>query len=106
MDVSWMTKYIAEGLGTMLLVLLGNGTIAGVTLKGSKNEGMGGLAIARGYGSGGRTIGKMLAKELDIHYYDQQLQLDSLQLAISLGHMLHNIFWHNLLVQLLVNYLL
>ena len=33
MDVSWMTKYIAEGLGTMLLVLLGNGTIAGVTLK-------------------------------------------------------------------------
>ncbi|WMX69699.1 MIP/aquaporin family protein [Lactococcus cremoris] len=50
MDVSWMTKYIAEGLGTMLLVLLGNGTIAGVTLKDSKNEGMGGLAIAWGYG--------------------------------------------------------
>ncbi len=50
MDVSWMTKYIAEGLGTMLLVLLCNGTIAGVTLKGSKNEGMGGLAIAWGYG--------------------------------------------------------
>ena len=50
MDVSWMTKYFAEGLGTMLLVLLGNGTIAGVTLKGSKNEGMGGLAIAWGYG--------------------------------------------------------
>lgn len=50
MYVSWMTKYIAEGLGTMLLVLLGNGTIAGVTLKGSKNEGMGGLAIAWGYG--------------------------------------------------------
>lgn len=50
MDVSWMTKYIGEGLGTMLLVLLGNGTIAGVTLKGSKNEGMGGLAIAWGYG--------------------------------------------------------
>ncbi|WP_282671567.1 MIP/aquaporin family protein [Lactococcus cremoris] len=50
MDVSWMTKYIAEGLGTMLLVLLGNGAIAGVTLKGSKNEGMGGLAIAWGYG--------------------------------------------------------
>lgn len=48
MDVSWMTKYIAEGLGTMLLVLLGNGTIAGVTLKGSKNEGS--LAIAWGYG--------------------------------------------------------
>ncbi|MDM7653970.1 MAG: MIP/aquaporin family protein [Lactococcus cremoris] len=50
MYVSWMTKYIGEGLGTMLLVLLGNGTIAGVTLKGSKNEGMGGLAIAWGYG--------------------------------------------------------
>ena len=31
------------------------------------------ITIARGYGSGGRTIGKMLAKELDIHYYDQEL---------------------------------
>ena len=38
------------------------------------------ITIARGYGSGGRTIGKMLAKELDIHYYDQEL------LRLSLIH--------------------
>ncbi len=31
------------------------------------------ITIARGYGSGGRTIGKMLAKELGIAYYDREL---------------------------------
>ncbi len=31
------------------------------------------ITIARGFGSGGRTIGKMLAQRLDIHYYDGEL---------------------------------
>ncbi len=31
------------------------------------------ITIARGYGSGGRTIGKLLAKELGIPYYDREL---------------------------------
>lgn len=31
------------------------------------------ITIARGYGSGGRTIGKMLAESLGIHYYDREL---------------------------------
>lgn len=31
------------------------------------------ITIARGYGSGGRTIGKMLAKELNINFYDKNL---------------------------------
>jgi len=31
------------------------------------------ITIARGYGSGGRTIGKMLAQELGIPYYDRDL---------------------------------
>ena len=31
------------------------------------------ITIARGYGSGGKTIGKMLAKELGIPYYDREL---------------------------------
>lgn len=31
------------------------------------------ITIARGYGSGGRTIGKMLAKELGIAFYDREL---------------------------------
>lgn len=31
------------------------------------------ITIARGYGSGGRTIGKMLAKELNVEYYDREL---------------------------------
>ncbi len=31
------------------------------------------ITIARGYGSGGKTIGKMLAKELGIAFYDREL---------------------------------
>lgn len=31
------------------------------------------ITIARGYGSGGKTIGKMLSEELGINYYDRQL---------------------------------
>lgn len=31
------------------------------------------VTIARCYGSGGKTIGKMLAKELGVNYYDQDL---------------------------------
>lgn len=31
------------------------------------------ITIARSYGSGGRSIGQMLAKELNIHFYDREL---------------------------------
>lgn len=31
------------------------------------------ITIGRQYGSGGRTVGQMLAKELGIHYYDKEL---------------------------------
>ena len=31
------------------------------------------ITIARGFGSGGRTIGKMLASDLGIKYYDKDL---------------------------------
>ena len=31
------------------------------------------ITIARGYGSGGKTIGQMLSKELGIEYYDKDL---------------------------------
>lgn len=31
------------------------------------------ITIARGYGSGGRTMGKILAEELGIHFYDREL---------------------------------
>ena len=35
------------------------------------------ITIARGLGSGGSHIGKILAKELGIHYYDNEiLQMD------------------------------
>ena len=31
------------------------------------------ITIARGYGSGGRTMGRLLAEELGINYYDREL---------------------------------
>lgn len=31
------------------------------------------ITIGRGYGSGGRTIGRMLSQELGIHYYDKEI---------------------------------
>ena len=31
------------------------------------------ITIARQYGSGGKTVGEMLANELGIHYYDKEL---------------------------------
>ena len=31
------------------------------------------ITIGRGYGSGGRTIGKMLADKLGINYYDKEI---------------------------------
>ena len=31
------------------------------------------ITIARGYGSGGRAIGQMLAKELNVNFYDREL---------------------------------
>lgn len=31
------------------------------------------ITIARGYGSGGRTLGKMLSKELNIPFYDREI---------------------------------
>ena len=31
------------------------------------------ITIARGYGSGGRTIGRMLAQKFDIPFYDSEI---------------------------------
>ena len=45
-------KVIAEFLGTALLVILGNGAVANVHLKGSKGFASGWIAIASGYGIG------------------------------------------------------
>jgi glycerol uptake facilitator protein len=45
-----MNAYTAEFFGTMLLILLGNGVVAGVVLKGTKSENAGWLAIVVGWG--------------------------------------------------------
>ena len=45
-----MTQFLAEFIGTTLLVLLGNGVVAGVVLKNSKSENAGWLVITIGWG--------------------------------------------------------
>lgn len=52
MDVTWMTKYLAEFLGTAILIILGNGAVANVDLKGTKGFASGWMTIAWGYGCG------------------------------------------------------
>ncbi|HYF66671.1 MAG TPA: MIP/aquaporin family protein [Ohtaekwangia sp.] len=45
-----MTPYIAECFGTMLLILLGEGVVAGVLLRGTKSENAGWLTIVLAWG--------------------------------------------------------
>jgi glycerol uptake facilitator protein len=45
-----MSPYFAEFLGTMLLIIMGNGVVAGVTLRGSKAENSGYLTVVIGWG--------------------------------------------------------
>ena len=52
MDFAWAVKYATEFLGTAILIMLGNGAVANVELKGTKGHQSGWLVIAVGYGMG------------------------------------------------------
>ena len=43
------SKFLGEFMGTMILILMGNGSVANMLLKGSKAEGTGWLAITAGW---------------------------------------------------------
>ena len=45
-----MSPYLAEFFGTMLLIILGDGVVAGVVLKGTKSENAGWFTIVAGWG--------------------------------------------------------
>src|ERR1041384_2731776 len=47
-----MSPFIAEMIGTMLLVILGDGVVANVLLKNSKGNGGGWIVITAGWGFG------------------------------------------------------
>ena len=52
MDFTWSIKYATEFLGTAILIILGNGAVANVELKGTKGHQSGWIVIAVGYGMG------------------------------------------------------
>ena len=52
MDFAWAIKYATEFLATALLIILGNGAVANVELKGTKGHQSGWIVIAVGYGMG------------------------------------------------------
>lgn len=60
MDTSTTTQVIGEIIGTLILVLLGDGVVAGVSLRKSKSEGAGWVAITLGWGAA-VTIGAYAA---------------------------------------------
>ncbi|TFJ93334.1 MIP/aquaporin family protein [Lentibacillus salicampi] len=47
-----MTEFLAELIGTMVLIILGGGVVAGVVLKKTKSEGTGWVMITIGWGLG------------------------------------------------------
>lgn len=60
MDTSTTTQVFGEIIGTLILVLLGDGVVAGVSLRKSKAEGAGWVAITLGWGAA-VTIGAYAA---------------------------------------------
>jgi glycerol uptake facilitator protein len=52
LDFSWTVKYLSEFFGTAILIILGNGAVANVDLKGTKGYASGWMTIAIGYGCG------------------------------------------------------
>ncbi|EPH93196.1 channel protein, MIP family [Enterococcus faecalis 13-SD-W-01] len=51
MDTSLTMQFVGEMIGTAILVLLGDGVVAGVNLKKSKAEGAGWVAVTLGWGA-------------------------------------------------------
>ena len=49
LNLLFMTEYIAEFIGTMFLILLGNGVVANVVLKGTKGNNSGWIVITTGW---------------------------------------------------------
>ncbi|HGD3840297.1 TPA: MIP/aquaporin family protein [Streptococcus agalactiae] len=51
-EITWTVKYITEFIATAFLIILGNGAVANVDLKGTKGNNSGWIIIAIGYGLG------------------------------------------------------
>lgn len=84
MDYSLMTRLVAEMIGTALLIILGNGAVANVDLKGTKGYGSDWMLIAVGYGCGVMMPAMILVVSVEI-ILTQRSQLLLPQMVYSHG---------------------
>ncbi len=80
-----MTAYLAELIGTFLLILLGNGVVANVNLKNTHSHGSGWIVIAAGWGMA-VFVGVFVAKDFSGAHLNP---------AVSLGLALSGLFSWN-----------
>ena len=88
MDFTWAIKYATEFLGTAILIILGNGAVANVELKGTKGHQSGWLVIAVGYGMGVMIPALMFGNVSETTSTQLSL-LDLLLVDFSLGSKYH-----------------
>ncbi|QEH61357.1 glycerol uptake facilitator protein [Spiroplasma chinense] len=60
---NWLTYFSTELLGTMILIVLGNGVVANIVLKGTKGNNSGWIAISAGWGFA-VTVGATISSAL------------------------------------------
>ncbi|MDR0614824.1 MAG: aquaporin family protein [Lactobacillales bacterium] len=92
----WMVKYVTEFFGTMFLIILGNGAIANVELKGTKGFASGWMTIAWGYGMGIAIPALMFGNISGNH----------INPAFTLGLAINNMFpWAHVMQYIVVQFL-
>lgn len=92
-EITWTVKYITEFIATAFLIILGNGAVANVDLKGTKGNNSGWIIIAIGYGLGVMMPALMFVMSLET-ILTQLSHLDWHFQVFSLGHTLDNTFLH------------
>lgn len=93
MDFTWAIKYATEFLATALLIVLGNGAVANVELKGTKGHQSGWIVIAVGYGMG-VMIPALMFGNVSGNHINPAFTLDLQSAVYSLGHKLRLISSH------------
>ena len=98
-----MTPYIAEFFGTFVLVLLGDGVVAGVLLKDTKSENSGWLTIVVGWGLA-VALGIYAAGRISGAHLNPAITLALFLSGDFPGNQVLDTSWRNVLAHLSVRY--